>query len=98
MLLFWLQLLMLYSYGVVKALYTMRQLFKYKDRDIDIPENSLSTRLQHIVMMCTYKEPVELLERTMDSLKKQTQREKTIMVVAMEERTPDKEEKEKSDP
>ncbi|MDJ0743499.1 MAG: hypothetical protein QNJ32_09060 [Xenococcaceae cyanobacterium MO_167.B27] len=44
--------------------------------------------LHHIVTICIYKEPLELIEKTLESLRQQTQSHRIIVVVAMEERTP----------
>ena len=46
-------------------------------------------KLRHIVVMPTYKEPVELLCETLSSIANQTVSGSIIMVVGMEERTPD---------
>ena len=46
------------------------------------------SELHHIVTICIYKEPLNLIEKTLESLRKQTQFHRLIVVVAMEERTP----------
>jgi hypothetical protein len=48
-------------------------------------------KLKHIVVMATYKEPVELLCETISSIANQTVASSIIMVVGMEEKTPDQE-------
>lgn len=48
-------------------------------------------KVQHIVVMPTYKEPVELLLETISSVANQTVAHSIIMVVGMEEKTPDQE-------
>ncbi|GKY98767.1 hypothetical protein MPSEU_000832900 [Mayamaea pseudoterrestris] len=53
----------------------------------------LRNKLKHIVVMPTYKEPVELLCETISSVANQTVAETIVMVVGMEEKTPDQEEK-----
>jgi hypothetical protein len=50
-------------------------------------------KLKHIVVMPTYKEPVELLCETISSVANQTVAPSIIMVVGMEEKTPEQEEK-----
>jgi hypothetical protein len=50
-------------------------------------------KVQHIVVMPTYKEPVELLCETISSVANQTVADSIIMVVGMEEKTPEQEEK-----
>jgi hypothetical protein len=49
--------------------------------------------LQHIVVMPTYKEPVELLMETMSSVSNQTIANQIIFVVGMEQGTPMQDEK-----
>ncbi|GKY98769.1 hypothetical protein MPSEU_000833100 [Mayamaea pseudoterrestris] len=58
-------------------------------------ELDLETRnkLKHIVVMPTYKEPVELLCETISSIANQTVAGSIVLVVGMEERTPDQERK-----
>ena len=48
----------------------------------------------HLVCMATYKEPIELLVATIESLANQTVVGKTILAIGFEERTPDKDVKE----
>lgn len=42
-----------------------------------------------MVLMCAYKEPLEVLVATLDSLKQQTVAKHLFVVVALEEKTPD---------
>jgi len=51
-------------------------------------------KFTHLVCMATYKEPLDLLITTIQSLAKQTVVENTVMTVGFEERTPDREIKE----
>jgi len=53
-------------------------------------------KLQHIVVMPTYKEPVELLMETISSVANQTIASSIIMVVGMEEKTPNQEDKKRA--
>lgn len=46
------------------------------------------SELDHIVTICIYKEPLQLIEKTLESLCQQTQSDRIIVVVAMEEKTP----------
>jgi len=46
----------------------------------------LRERLRHVVVMVSYKEPLALMERTLDSVASQTIAQQIIMVVAFEER------------
>ena len=50
-------------------------------------------KVQHIVVMPTYKEPIELLLETISSVANQTVAHSIVMVVGMEEKTPHQEEK-----
>ena len=50
-------------------------------------------KVQHIVVLLAYKEPVELLCETLSSIAKQTVAESIIVVVGMEEKTPEQAEK-----
>ena len=56
----------------------------------------LREKVQHIVVMPTYKEPLELLMETISSVANQTVAHSIIMVVGMEEKTPNQEEKKKA--
>jgi len=51
-------------------------------------------KFTHLVCMATYKEPLDLLITTIQSLAKQTVVENTVMTVGFEEKTPDREIKE----
>ena len=55
----------------------------------------LREKVQHIVVMPTYKEPIELLMETISPVANQTVAHSIIMVVGMEEKTPLQEEKKK---
>jgi hypothetical protein len=56
----------------------------------------LREKVQHIVVMPTYKEPTELLLETISSVSNQTVAKSIVMVVGMEEKTPNQEEKKKA--
>jgi len=56
----------------------------------------LREKVQHIVVMPTYKEPLELLMETISSVANQTVAHSIIMTVGMEEKTPLQEEKKKA--
>lgn len=60
----------------------------YEETDPDARD-----QIQHICVMPTYKEPVALLKQTMSSVANQTVADSIVMVVGMEEGTPDKEER-----
>jgi len=52
-------------------------------------DEELREKIQHIVVMPTYKEPVELLVETLSSVANQTVADSIVVVVGMEEKTPD---------
>ena len=55
---------------------------------------SLETaRIRHIVAISCYKEPKELIAKSIETLAKQTEVHRITMVIGFEEKTPDKEEK-----
>ncbi|CAF1159934.1 unnamed protein product [Rotaria sordida] len=51
------------------------------------------TRIRHIVAISCYKEPVELIATSVQSVADQTEVQRITMVISFEEKTPDKEEK-----
>jgi len=59
-------------------------------------DEELREKVQHIVIMPTYKEPLALLMETISSISNQTVASSIIMVVGMEEGTPDQEGKKKA--
>jgi len=60
----------------------------YEETDPDVRD-----QIQHICIMPTYKEPVALLKQTLSSVANQTVADSIVMVVGMEEGTPDKDER-----
>ena len=56
-------------------------------RGLDRPKTTLQT-LQHVVLICQYKEPREILEATLGSLASQTHAKDVIVVLACEDRDP----------
>ena len=52
-------------------------------------EYSADTDIRHVVSICCYKEPVELITRTVKSLSDQTEAGRISMVISFEEKTPD---------
>lgn len=53
----------------------------------------LREKVQHLVIMPTYREPLEVLLETLSSVANQSVAHSIIMVVGMEEKTPEQEEK-----
>ncbi|CAF3520095.1 unnamed protein product [Rotaria sp. Silwood1] len=62
---------------------------KYKE-NIDTLEK---TRIRHIVAVSCYKEPIELIATTVQSVADQTEVNRIIMVISFEEKTPEKKKK-----
>ncbi|CAF1115458.1 unnamed protein product [Adineta steineri] len=50
-------------------------------------------RIRHIFLMSCYKEPIDLISQSIQSVADQTEVQQVTMVIAFEQRTPDKEEK-----
>jgi len=77
--------------GLVLSSKTVIKLFQEKHSQEKI-NSRVSTQqlneLSHIVTICIYQEPLLLIQRTLESLSKQSQAHRLIVVVAMEERTP----------
>jgi cellulose synthase/poly-beta-1,6-N-acetylglucosamine synthase-like glycosyltransferase len=68
----------------------------YMNRSNDFSKDYASIEakdIRHIILMSCYKEPIELIEASIQTLANQTEVRRIIMVVAFEERTPDKEDK-----
>ena len=49
--------------------------------------------LQHVVMMCGFKEPIEVIEESIESLVSQTVADRLIVVIGLEKKTPDVDQK-----
>jgi hypothetical protein len=69
-----------------------------KNWDAEIPRNTpaeieRANNLQHLVMMCGYKEPMVVIQASIDSLATQTQAKRLVVVLGLEEGTPDVAEK-----
>jgi glycosyltransferase involved in cell wall biosynthesis len=56
-------------------------------------DSELREKVQHLVLMPTYKEPIEVLLETISSIANQTVASSIIFVVGMEEKTPEQAEK-----
>ena len=50
-------------------------------------ERRLAENLQHLVMMCGYKEPMEVICQSIDSLAAQTVAHRLVVVIGLEEGT-----------
>jgi hypothetical protein len=78
--------------ALIVSAQTLFKLFqkKYKrpEKYTKVTEQQLD-RLCHIVTICIYKEPLNLIEKTIESLAKQSQSHRLIVVVAMQQKTPE---------
>jgi hypothetical protein len=86
-----------FTIGLVLSSQTVLKLFQGKktyDRKHERVDIQQLDQLSHIVIICIYKEPLLLVERTIESLAKQSQADHLIVVVAMEQGTPQREWKE----
>jgi len=71
-------------------------LILYINRSRNYSENIIrleKKRIRHIVALCCYKEPVDLIATSIQSIANQTEVARITMVISFEEKTPDKEEK-----
>lgn len=83
-----------FTYATVLCwMYMWRMLQCSNKSYLDNIDEDSKEKISHIVVMPTYKEPLELLMETIDSIAKQTIARSIIMVVGMEEKTPDQESK-----
>ena len=104
--LYWGQVLALYSFAAVQSVRTLLSMAAEiekgsnrvlgmaagieKDSCCAYPADTERAReLRHIVLMCAYKEPLELLEKTVQTVAEQTVAHRVVMVIALEEGTPD---------
>ncbi|CAF1084281.1 unnamed protein product [Rotaria sordida] len=65
---------------------------RYRDFLKDVDKSS-SKHIRHIVAIICYKEPVDLIARSIQTIADQTEVHRITMVISFEERTPNKEEK-----
>ncbi len=65
-------------------------LFSYRNRDYSfLLTNEEKNRIRHLVAISCYKEPLELIKRSVDTLAKQSEVNSISMIISFEERTPD---------
>lgn len=60
-----------------------------KNLEVSVDPENGSPNLKHLVIMVGYKEPVDLICKTIDTIAAQTRAKSIIMVIGLEERTPD---------
>ena len=89
--LYWAQVLALYSFAAVQSVRTLLSMaaeIENGSRRGPYPDTQRAAELRHIVLMCAYKEPLELLEKTVQTVAEQTVAHRVVMVIALEEGTP----------
>lgn len=96
---YWLQVFGLYAFAAGHCICTLRKMsvametVKYKH---DYPDTAQARELRHIVLMCAYKEPLELLAKTVQTVAESTVANRIVMVVGFEEGTPNFSQKERA--
>ncbi|CAF0928190.1 unnamed protein product [Rotaria sp. Silwood1] len=85
-----------FMWTVIAILAVKNLIILYANRSHNYAEDIASlekTRIRHIVAISCYKEPLELIATSVQSVANQTEVHRIIMVISFEEKTPDKEEK-----
>ncbi|XP_040563440.1 uncharacterized protein [Lepeophtheirus salmonis] len=74
------------------ALRALFVVFGYRNYDFTQDEDvkKMLPKLTHLVILSCYKEPIELISKTIQSVASQTMAKNVIMVVGFEEKTPDR--------
>jgi cellulose synthase/poly-beta-1,6-N-acetylglucosamine synthase-like glycosyltransferase len=82
-------------YNIFPACYSTSVLFVNRNRDFGsiLKTNPRSQKIHHLVVLSCYKEPIEVLKTTIDSIANQTMASSTTMVVSFEEKSPNWSEK-----
>ncbi len=96
---YWLQVFGLYAFAAAQSISTLRRMSAAMETVSyvqDYPDTAQARELRHIVLMCAYKEPLELLAKTVQTIAESTVASRTVMVVGFEEGTPDFLEKERA--
>ncbi|CAF1119521.1 unnamed protein product [Rotaria sordida] len=87
---------MISSIQVIAILAVKNVIILYVNRSRNYTENIASlekTQIRHIVAISCYKEPLELIATSVQSVANQTEVHRISMVISFEEKTPDKDEK-----
>ncbi len=94
--------LLLLTFSSMKAFYkkfpachSTTALFLNRNRDFGsiLKTNPRSQKIHHLVVLSCYKEPIEVLKMTIESIANQTMAASTTMVVSFEEKSPNWSEK-----
>lgn len=88
---YWIQVIALYAFAAAQSIYTLRKISATMETvsyDQDYPDTAQARELRHIVLMCAYKEPLELLAKTVQTVAESTVANRIVMVVGFEEGTP----------
>ncbi|CAF1030499.1 unnamed protein product [Rotaria sordida] len=86
----------IFMWTIIAILAAKNVFILFANRKRNFTENIASlekTRIRHIVAISCYKEPLELIATSVQSVANQTEVHRITMVVSFEEKTPDKEEK-----
>ncbi len=85
----------LFFFAVIAILALRNSLILFMNRSRNFTEDydDKQTPIRHIVAISCYKEPVELIAKSIQTLADQTQVHRITMVISSEQRTPDKEKK-----
>ena len=89
---YWLQVFGLYAFAAAHCICTLRKMSVTMETVAHrhgYPDTAQARELRHIVLMCAYKEPLELLARTVQTVAESTVADRIVMVVGFEEGTPD---------
>ncbi|CAF4141545.1 unnamed protein product, partial [Rotaria sordida] len=85
-----------FMWTIIAILAVKNVFILYANRTYNYTENITSlekTRIRHIVAISCYKEPLEVIATSIQSVANQTEVHRIIMVISFEEKTLDKEEK-----
>jgi hypothetical protein len=82
-----------FSVIAILALKNAMILFVNRSRNFSEDYDDQQASIRHIVAISCYKEPVELIAKSIQTLADQTQVHRITMVISFEQRTPDKENK-----
>jgi hypothetical protein len=96
---YWLQVIALYTFAGAHSIRTLRRISAEVETESyiqDYPDTAQARELRHVVLMCAYKEPLDLLAQTVQTVADSSVAHRIVMVVGFEEGTPDYAEKERA--
>lgn len=83
---------LVWFFAIFFTAYYCHYLYKGMDKDYKSTYPA-STKLSHLIILTIYKDPMEVIFRTVDTIAAQTEAKRIVMVIAWESRTPDREER-----